>query len=160
MIVLVPPAGVGRRDLLGADAVRPGAGEDAMAIDASGVLGSRQLADVKVNRRGYAWNLARNQSGNLAADIVLGGQPHPGRTETPPFRLAYLAVTDSELALLRLRARKVFMLKAAYTRPNSAPVTSPRSRSPSRTATPGSWKSRLPASGTRGRSFTRSAAGS
>jgi hypothetical protein len=61
-----------------------------MAIDASGVLGSRQLAGVKVNRRGYAWNLARNQSGNLAADIVLGGQPHPGRAETPPFRLAYL----------------------------------------------------------------------
>jgi hypothetical protein len=84
-----------------------------MAIDASGVLGSPQLAGVKVNRRGYAWNLARNQSGNLAADIVLGGQPHPGRAETPPFRLAYLAVTDSELALLRLRPRKVVMLKAA-----------------------------------------------
>ena len=84
-----------------------------MAIDASGMLGSRQLAGVKVNRRGYAWNLARNQSGNLAADIVLGGQPHPGRAETPPFRLAYLAVTDSELALLKLRSRNVVMLRAA-----------------------------------------------
>jgi hypothetical protein len=84
-----------------------------MAIDASGMLGSRQLAGVKVNRRGYAWNLARNQSGSLAADIVLGGQPYPGRAETPPFRLAYLAVTDSELALLKLRSRKVVMLQAA-----------------------------------------------
>jgi hypothetical protein len=84
-----------------------------MAIDASGMLGSRQLAGVKVNRRGYAWNLARNQSGNLAADIVLGGQPHAGRAETPPFRLAYLAVTDSELALLKLRSRNVVMLRAA-----------------------------------------------
>ena len=85
-----------------------------MAIDASGVLGSPQLARVKVNPSGYAWRLARNQSGTLAADIVHGGQPHSGRGETPPFgRLAFLAVTDQELALVKLRARKVVMLKAA-----------------------------------------------
>jgi hypothetical protein len=87
---------------------------DAMAIDASGVLGSRQLAGVKVNPQGYAWRMARNQSGTLAAGIVLGGQPHPGRAETPHFgRLAFLAVTDQELALVKLRPRKVVMLKAA-----------------------------------------------
>jgi hypothetical protein len=85
-----------------------------MAIDASGVLGSRQVAGVKVNPPGYAWRLARNQTGNLAADVVLGGPPHSGPAETPPFgRLAYLAVTDQELALVRLRPRKVVMLKAA-----------------------------------------------
>ena len=65
-----------------------------MAIDTSGLLGSAQLAGVKVNPRGYAWRLARNQSGNLAADIVLGSQPPSQRTETPPFRLAFLAVTE------------------------------------------------------------------
>ena len=85
-----------------------------MAIDASGVLGSRQLAGVKVNPPGYAWRLARNQTGNMAADFVLGGQPRSGRAETPRFgRLAYLAVTDQELALVRLRPRRVVMLQAA-----------------------------------------------
>jgi hypothetical protein len=84
-----------------------------MAIDASGVLGSRQLAGVKVNPPGYAWRQARNQAGTLAAGIVHGGPP-PGRADTPPFgRLAYLAVTDQELALVKLRSRKAVMLKAA-----------------------------------------------
>jgi hypothetical protein len=87
-----------------------------MAIDASGVLGSRQLAGVKVNPPGTAARLARNQggSGGLAADIVLGGQPHPGGAQTPPFgQLAFLAVTDQELALVKLRTSKGIMLKAA-----------------------------------------------
>jgi hypothetical protein len=85
-----------------------------MAIDASGVLGSRQLAGVKVNPPGHAARLARNQGGSLAADLVLGGQPHPGGAETPPFgQLAFLAVTDQELALVKLRTVKGVMLKAA-----------------------------------------------
>jgi hypothetical protein len=87
-----------------------------MAIDASGVLGSRQLAGVKVNAPGTAARLARNQggSGSLAADIVVGGQPHPEGTGTPPFgQLAFLAVTDQELALVKLRTSKGVMLKAA-----------------------------------------------
>jgi hypothetical protein len=85
-----------------------------MAIDASDAPGSRQIAGVKVNPAGYAWRLARNQTGTMAADVVHGGQPHSGPAETPRFgRLAYLAVTDQELALVRLRPRKVVMLKAA-----------------------------------------------
>jgi hypothetical protein len=85
-----------------------------MAIDASGVLGAPRLAGVKVNPPGYAWRLARNQSGNLAGGIVLGSQPHSGQAGTPPFgRLAFLAVTEQELALVKLRPRKVVMLKAA-----------------------------------------------
>jgi hypothetical protein len=85
-----------------------------MAIDASGVLGSPQLAGVKVNPAGYAWRMARNQGGGVAVGIVLGDQPHSGRPETPHFgRLAFLAVTEQELALVKLKARKVVMLKAA-----------------------------------------------
>jgi hypothetical protein len=84
-----------------------------MAIDASGLLGSAQLAGVKVNPRGYAWRLARNQSGNLAADIVLGSQPQSGHAETPPFRLAFLAVTEQEIALVTLRSARLITLKAA-----------------------------------------------
>jgi hypothetical protein len=84
-----------------------------MAIDASAVLGSPQRAGVKVNPRGYAWRMARNQAGTLPAAVVLGGQPHPGRAETPKFgRLAFLAVTDSELALVKLRARNGVLLQA------------------------------------------------
>lgn len=86
-----------------------------MAIDASGVLGSRQLAGVKVNPPGQAARLARSQggTGSLAADIVAGGQPHPGGAATPPFgRLAFLAVTDQEIALIKLRTRNVVLMKA------------------------------------------------
>ena len=42
-----------------------------------------------------------------------GGAPR-GRGDTPPFGgLAYLAVTDQELALVKLRCRKAVRLKAA-----------------------------------------------
>jgi hypothetical protein len=87
-----------------------------VAIDASGVLGSRQLAGVKVNPPGTAARLARNQggSGSLAADLVLGGQAHPAGTGTPPFgQLAFLAVTDQELALVKLRTSKGVTLRPA-----------------------------------------------
>jgi hypothetical protein len=85
-----------------------------MAIDASAVLGARQLAGVKVNPPGYAWRQAMIQGGTLAADIVLGGQPHPRSPATPPFgRLAFLAVTDQELALVRLKSTQVVRMKAA-----------------------------------------------
>jgi hypothetical protein len=85
-----------------------------MAIDASAVLGSRQLAGVKINPPGSAWRQSMMQTGTLAAGIVLGGPPPPGPDDTPPFgRLAYLAVTDQELALVTLRARQLVMMQAA-----------------------------------------------
>ena len=83
-------------------------------IDASTVLGGTQLAGVKVNPRGGA------EGGNTALGVGLAG-PTAGRRladvantlvhkapdglgpiETPDFRTAWLAVTDSELALVRL----------------------------------------------------------
>lgn len=85
-----------------------------MALDASAVLGSPQRAGVKVNPRGSARRLAGNQSGGLAAGIVLGSQPDPGLAGTPHFgRLAFLAVTDQELGLVRLRTRNGVALKVA-----------------------------------------------
>jgi hypothetical protein len=86
-----------------------------MAVDASGVLGSRQVAGVKVNPPGSAWRQARMQPGGaVAASFMLSDAPQPGRAETPPFgRLAFLAVTDQEVALVTLRPRKVVFMRAA-----------------------------------------------
>jgi hypothetical protein len=86
-----------------------------MAIDASALLGSRQLAGVKVNPPGFGRRVASSQIGGAqAAAFVYGDQPTPGRAETPDFgRLAYLAVTDQELALVRLRARMGVVLQPA-----------------------------------------------
>jgi hypothetical protein len=75
-----------------------------MAFDASTVLGSPQLAGVKVNPRGMSKRVAGNVVGRLPARIVYGSS---GQTtsEAPNFgRLAYLAVTDSELALIKLKS--------------------------------------------------------
>ena len=86
----------------------------AFGIDASQVLGATQLAGVKVNPRGGV------EGGNRAAGVALGGMNAGprladaaqtlvhgtpdglGLMETPDFRTAWLAVTDSELALVRL----------------------------------------------------------
>jgi hypothetical protein len=85
-----------------------------MAIDASGLLGTRQIAGVKVNRPGFAAGLARRQGSALAAGIMLGSQPQLGAADTPPFgKLAFLVVTDQEVALVKLRSTKAVMLKAA-----------------------------------------------
>jgi hypothetical protein len=76
-----------------------------MAIDASAVLGSPQVAGVKVNPRGYSWGLSSVQAGALAARITLGRRPSGGRAQTPKFgRLAWLAVTAEELALVKLKS--------------------------------------------------------
>ena len=84
-----------------------------MAIDASGVLGPPQVAGVKVNPRGYAWDLSATQAGGLSR-ITLGRRPSRGPAQTPKFgRLAWLAVTAEELALVKLRTRNGVTLKAS-----------------------------------------------
>jgi hypothetical protein len=76
-----------------------------MAIDASAVPGSPQVAGVKVNPRGYAWDSSSVQAGVLASRITLGRRPSGGRGQTPKFGwLARLAVTAGELALLKLKS--------------------------------------------------------
>jgi hypothetical protein len=75
-----------------------------MALDASQVLGSRQLAGVKVNPRGMAKRVAGGVAGRLPARIVYG-QSDRATSATPSFgRLGYLAVTDDELALITLKS--------------------------------------------------------
>ncbi len=75
-----------------------------MALDASQLLGSPQLAGAKVNPRGMARRVARNVAGTLPARIAYGPNDR-APSETPSFgRLAYLAVTDRELALIKLRS--------------------------------------------------------
>ena len=85
-----------------------------MAIDASGLLGTRQIAGVKVNRPGFAAGLARRQGSALAAGIMLGSQPQLGPADTPPFgKVAFLVVTDQEVALVKLRTAKAVLLEPA-----------------------------------------------
>ena len=75
-----------------------------MAFDASAVLGSPQLAGVKVNPRGMAKRMGRNIAGSVPARIVYGSSDRT-TSESPDFgRLAYLAVTDSELALIKFKS--------------------------------------------------------
>jgi hypothetical protein len=70
-----------------------------MGRDASQLLGAQQLAGAVVMPRGYAWaDLASSFVGPAAKKIV---REHP--SETPRFpRSAFLAVTDREVALMRL----------------------------------------------------------
>jgi len=85
-----------------------------MALDASGILGSAQLAGVPVNRRG---SLAAETMRNAGAGGALSGavgaalQPTLERRaqakapDTPAYKgTAFLAVTAGEVALIQLRA--------------------------------------------------------
>lgn len=85
-----------------------------MALDASRVLGSPQLAAAKVWPRGQAWLTAARV--NYSADAVLlaplvarmmfGPRPDRSPAQTPRFGFAALiAVTKDELALVSLKAR-------------------------------------------------------
>jgi hypothetical protein len=85
-----------------------------MALDASRVLGSPQLAAAKVWPRGQAWrNAARvNYSADavllapLVAWMMFGPRPDRAPAQTPRFGwVAVLAVTKDELALVSLKAR-------------------------------------------------------
>src|ERR1017187_10995224 len=91
-----------------------------MALDASQKLGSPQLAGVKVNPRGFGKSKGSNFSGMYggvigagigAAKAMKAGQEQAriaSESETPGFgRLAYLAVTADELALIEVKAKVV-----------------------------------------------------
>lgn len=91
-----------------------------MAIDASGILGAQQLAGVKVNPLGFGKKTAGKFGGAGAGGGVGGlvsagvtnamgmkaeqaGRAAAAESQTPQFGVvAYLAVTDRELALVNL----------------------------------------------------------
>jgi hypothetical protein len=88
-----------------------------MALDASSMLGSPQLAGVKVNPRGAGKSKAANFSGVYAGVVGAGISAAAGMraeqeqqqtaawSEMPKFgRLAYLAVTEGEVALIDANA--------------------------------------------------------
>lgn len=89
-----------------------------MGLDASQKLESAQLAGVRVNPRGFGKKMFGQMSGMyvgglVGAAISAGGQQKAGKdkarwaatSETPKFgRLAYLAVTADELALVKLKS--------------------------------------------------------
>jgi len=89
-----------------------------MAHDASEVLGSTQLAGVKVNPRGFGKSPGANFSGMYAGAVgavisaTAAGRAKKQEAEAaavskaPDFgRLAYLAVTADELALVELKLK-------------------------------------------------------
>jgi hypothetical protein len=91
-----------------------------MALDASDILGSPQLAGVKVNPRGAGKATAGNFAGMYAGAIGAGISAARGMkagqekaelaatSETPKFgKLAYLAVTADEVALINVKAKTV-----------------------------------------------------
>jgi len=84
-----------------------------MALDASHLPGSPQLAGVKVNPRGRARRVGGGVAGavvgpvagGIGARIAVGRPDAATASQTPAFgNLAYLAVTDSELALIKLKS--------------------------------------------------------
>jgi hypothetical protein len=96
-----------------------------MAIDASALLGSPQVAGVKVNPRGMAKRVAGNQVGRATARVVLGASD-TSPSQTPDFgRNAFLAVTADDLALVRLNSGLVtFKLDEILARVPRRDVTS------------------------------------
>jgi len=129
-----------------------------MALDASLMLGSPQLAGVKVSPRGFAKSTAAGSAG-LGVGGILGGVisatagARAGRrqaemaAETPKFgRVAYLAVTAEELALIKLTGLSTFKLDQVIARVPRTDVASAelgRSLAPSLTITFGnraSWQ--------------------
>lgn len=89
-----------------------------MAHDASGILGSAQLAGVKVNPRGFGKSQGANFTGMYAGVVgavisaTAVGKANKKKAQAaavstaPKFgRLAYLAVTADELALIELKTK-------------------------------------------------------
>jgi hypothetical protein len=102
-----------------------------VALDASEILGSKQLAAVKVNPRGMGKRVAAPYTGMYGAvgggvvGSLIGGAVSAATTtkatrekqeaaqasETPKFgRLAYLVVTPDEVALVHLKSKIVSLV--------------------------------------------------
>jgi hypothetical protein len=87
-----------------------------MALDASQLLGSPQVAGVKVSPKGFTMSVATGNAGAgvgglLGAVVSATASTKADRrqakmaSETPGFgRAAYLAVTQEELALIKLKS--------------------------------------------------------
>jgi hypothetical protein len=80
-----------------------------MARDASEALGAQQLAGAAVMPKGYAWQHPHRQhslAGAVAGEVIAAAARKHAQAEisqTPEIgRIAFLAVTDREVALLRL----------------------------------------------------------
>jgi hypothetical protein len=129
-----------------------------MVLDASQLLGSPQLAGVKVSPRGFTKSTAAGSAGigvggilggaiSAAAGAKAGKRQAQMASETPKFgRVAYLAVTEEELALIKLTGLATFKLDQVIERVPRSDVTSAelgRSIAPSLTITfgnRGSWQ--------------------
>jgi hypothetical protein len=89
-----------------------------MALDASEILGSPQLAGVKVNRQGTT---KKAYVGIVGAKIIDKANERKGKvapeSQTPDFgRLAWLAVTADEVALVELKGSLTLKLNEVIAR--------------------------------------------
>jgi hypothetical protein len=89
-----------------------------MALDASETLGSPQLAGVKVNRQGTT---RKAYVGAVGSAIIDKANERKGKvgpeSQTPEFgRLAWLAVTADEVALVELKGSVTLKLKDVIAR--------------------------------------------
>ena len=87
-----------------------------MGLDASDVLGSPQIAGARVNPKGFAKKTITASGAKHAGVVGAAVTARAGYTaqqeqaaaaaasDTPSFKLAYLALTADELALVRLKA--------------------------------------------------------
>ncbi len=72
-----------------------------MAHDASQLLGAQQLAGTTVNPRGFGWKAGT--AGVPVVGHVVARHAQQDTSATPKFpRIAFLAVTDREIALLKI----------------------------------------------------------
>jgi hypothetical protein len=76
--------------------------EVVMAHDASQLLGAQQLAGTTVNPRGYGWKEGAGVAG-VAIGHAAAKRASENDSTTPEFpRIAFLAVTDQEIALIKI----------------------------------------------------------
>src|ERR671933_2402346 len=87
-----------------------------MGLDASQVLGSPQIAGARVNPKGFAKKTITASAAKHAGVVGAAVTARAGykaqqeqataaeASDTPKFKLAYLALTADELALVRLKA--------------------------------------------------------